>query len=148
MSTYDALMKAAKQVHEDRLVAEFGPGGGNPDAKLEDSLEYRAAQEIKQLQERKMTSDISTDTEDIARRMTPWVSPVCTYKSSDVPDSELLRVHALRLCEAFRDVRDQWHEKAREADRLRKAAAFVHDDIKKSFGNTKHMLRLRGALSG
>lgn len=45
------LMKSAQQLLDDRLCAEFGPGGGNPNAKIEDGLEYKAAQEIKKLRQ-------------------------------------------------------------------------------------------------
>jgi len=45
------LMSAAKQLLDDRLCAEFGPCGGNPNAKLEDGLECKAAQEIKRLRQ-------------------------------------------------------------------------------------------------
>jgi len=52
-------------------------------------------------------SDISTDTEDIAKRMKPWEPPGRRYSSTEIPDSELLRVHALRLAEVFREVRSE-----------------------------------------
>jgi len=54
-------------------------------------------------------SDIGTDTREIAARMMPWDSPP-TYTSKEVPDWELLRVHALRLADAFHGVRDRWQE--------------------------------------
>lgn len=50
-SIEDLLMVQAKEVHENRLSSEFGPGGGNPKAKLEESLEYKAAQKITKLKE-------------------------------------------------------------------------------------------------
>lgn len=59
-------------------------------------------------------SDIASDTEDIARRMPAWNPPGRSYSSEDVPDSEYLRVHALRLAEAFREVREQLQQCGRE----------------------------------
>jgi len=47
----DRLMREAHLVHRSHLDAEFGPAGGNPNAKLEQSLEYQAAQEIRRLRQ-------------------------------------------------------------------------------------------------
>ena len=47
-----ALREEAEKHAEDRRVAEFGPGGGNPKAKAEDHLEWRAADEIERLREK------------------------------------------------------------------------------------------------
>ena len=55
---YDALMHLAHKLHTDRLSAEFGPGGGNPNATLEEGIEYKAAQEIKRL--RSWVSDLQS----------------------------------------------------------------------------------------
>jgi len=63
-------------------------------------------------------SDIGTDTREIAARMMPWDSPP-TYTSKEVPDWELLRVHALRLADAFHGVRDRWQETGSQLARLR-----------------------------
>ncbi len=35
---------------ENRKIAEFGPGGGNPDAKLEDHIEWWAARRLEDLE--------------------------------------------------------------------------------------------------
>ena len=45
----EQLMDAAHEVLDSRLCSEFGPAGGNPKAKLEDSIEYIAAKEIVRL---------------------------------------------------------------------------------------------------
>ncbi len=42
---------------------------------------------------------IISDTRRIAKRMQPWRSPKRQYLSSEVPDSETLRVHALLLAD-------------------------------------------------
>ena len=59
-------------------------------------------------------SDTATDTRNIAKRMKRWVPPTNSFKSSDVPDSEYLRVHALRLADRFVEVRENWHQSNRE----------------------------------
>lgn len=66
-------------------------------------------------------SDIATDTRAIAKRMKPWNSPSRTYASSDVPDSEYLRVTSLRLADAFEEVRADLQATQRENAKLREA---------------------------
>lgn len=61
-------------------------------------------------------SNIASDTRDIAQRMTKWESPFLRYTSIDIPDWEYLRVHSLRLADAFDEV---------SAD-LRKAQSELH----------------------
>ena len=65
-------------------------------------------------------SDIATDTRAIAKRMKPWNSPSRTYASSDVPDSEYLRVTSLRLADAFEEVRADLQATQRDNAKLRK----------------------------
>jgi hypothetical protein len=43
------LRAAAISKAEDRRVAEYGPGGGNPNAVPEDHIEWKAADEIESL---------------------------------------------------------------------------------------------------
>ena len=43
------LRMIAKKTAEDRHIAEFGPGGGNPNAKVEDHIEWSAADVIEEL---------------------------------------------------------------------------------------------------
>lgn len=45
----DRLRKQAEQATEDRRTAEFGPAGGNPNAKAEQHIEWEAADEIDKL---------------------------------------------------------------------------------------------------
>jgi len=49
-------------------------------------------------------SSIITDTVDIATRMNRWQPPGRIYSSKDVPDWELLTVHAIRLADAADDL--------------------------------------------
>ena len=44
------LREAAEEEKQARIDAEFGPGGGNPDAKAEDALEWEAAERIAELE--------------------------------------------------------------------------------------------------
>jgi len=46
----ERLREAAEQAADNRRVAEFGPVGGNPAAKAEEHLEWKAADEIERLQ--------------------------------------------------------------------------------------------------
>ena len=46
MDIVDQLKQEARARANDRRIAEFGPGGGNPNAKAEDHLEWKAAEEI------------------------------------------------------------------------------------------------------
>lgn len=43
------LRREAKNLAASRQVAEFGPGGGNPNARPEDHVEWQAADEIERL---------------------------------------------------------------------------------------------------
>jgi len=65
-------------------------------------------------------SDISTDLEDIANQIPAWESPSNTYKYSDVPKTEFLRVTALCMVVRFRELREKWYESNRRADKANK----------------------------
>lgn len=73
-------------------------------------------------------SDIGTDTREIAVRMMPWDSPP-TYTSKEVPDWELLRVHALRLADAFHEVRDRWQVTGRQLAAAIEGIAELETDL-------------------
>lgn len=47
----EKLRKQAEEFAEGRRIAEFGPAGGNPDARAEQHLEWKAADEIVRLRE-------------------------------------------------------------------------------------------------
>ena len=48
----ERLLAIARQRAEDRVVAEFGPAGGNPNAVPQDHIEWEAAEEIDRLNKR------------------------------------------------------------------------------------------------
>jgi len=59
----DMLYQKAEYEAESRRIAEYGPGGGNPDAKASDHVEYLAAKELERLcgiHEQKITTTTNT----------------------------------------------------------------------------------------
>ena len=66
-------------------------------------------------------SNIASDTRELAERMPAWRPTDSTTRGQQAPDSELLRIHALRLADAF-DVMQK------DDTRLRQALAALRGD--------------------
>lgn len=83
---------------------------------------------------RRLLSNIASDTRDIAKRMIPWEAPKLHYYSNEVPDWEYLRVHSLRLADAFDDVYADWNAACREIAKWKEWSEYAQKRFREETG--------------
>ena len=144
MDIVDRLRKQAEERAQARKDAEFGPGGGNPEARPEDHLEWEAANEISGL--RKMLKDAEEGRDRAIADRVPFAEEYAKAQDRRIEDLTIEQERATVKADAFeRDwmaakreflsstskMRETMHAATRKANRLEKVARMV---IEKKLG--------------
>lgn len=138
MDIVDRLRKQAEEGARARKDAEFGPGGGNPDAKPEDHLEWEAANEISGL--RKALKEVEEGRDRAIADRVLFAEEYAKAQDRRIEDLTIERERARVRADAFeRDwvaakheflsstnkMRETMHATTCKANRLEKVARMV-----------------------